>query len=162
MPHPVQPRIQPPIDHHYGQNESLAMPIMPSLKAPAEPASSSNVFKSRVLEVGQTYEVYVSFVEDGPKIFSVQLAETKEMLSFLMNEINNNPVEPLTETPMPGSTCLARYSCENVLCRAVIMNVSGNKCKVYYVDFGHTEVLPFSEIFQLPSKYNLPRVLSTR
>jgi hypothetical protein len=37
-----------------------------------------------------------------------------------------------------------------------------HKCKLYYVDFGHTEVLPYTDIFQLPSEYINPKVLSIR
>lgn len=120
------------------------------------------VFKSRVLDVSSKYDVYVSFVEDGPYKFSVQLQSTTQILRTLMRDINNHPLEPLQEPPLPGSVCLGRYTRDKVLCRAVVMSVMENKCKLYYVDFGHTEVLPYTDIFKLPPHFINPRVLSIR
>ena len=120
------------------------------------------VFKSRVLDVPSKHDVYVSFVEDGPHKFSVQLQSTSQILSMLMREINSHPLEPLQEPPLPGSVCLGRYTKDKVLCRAVVMSVMENKCKLYYVDFGHTEILPYTDIFQLPPHFINPRVLSIR
>ncbi|XP_043597513.1 maternal protein tudor-like isoform X1 [Bombus pyrosoma] len=120
------------------------------------------VFKSRVLDVSSKYDVYVSFVEDGPYKFSVQLQSTTQILRALMRDINSHPLEPLQEPPLPGSVCLGRYTRDKVLCRAVVMSVMENKCKLYYVDFGHTEVLPYTDIFKLPPHFINPRVLSIR
>lgn len=120
------------------------------------------VFKSRVLDVSSKHDVYVSFVEDGPYKFSVQLQSTSQILRTLMRDINNHPLEPLQEPPLPGSVCLGRYTRDKVLCRAVVMSVMENKCKLYYVDFGHTEVLPYTDIFKLPPHFINPRVLSIR
>ncbi|XP_015430080.1 PREDICTED: maternal protein tudor [Dufourea novaeangliae] len=120
------------------------------------------VFKSRVLDVPSKHEVYVSFVEDGPHKFSVQLQSTSQILSMLMRDINSHSTEPLQEPPLPGSVCLGRYTQDKVLCRAVVMSVMENKCKLYYVDFGHTEVLPYTDIFQLPPHFINPKVLSIR
>ncbi|XP_060822618.1 maternal protein tudor-like isoform X2 [Bombus pascuorum] len=120
------------------------------------------VFKSRVLDVSSRHDVYVSFVEDGPHKFSVQLQSTTQVLRILMRDINSHPLEPLQEPPLPGSVCLGRYTRDKVLCRAVVMSVMENKCKLYYVDFGHTEVLPYTDIFKLPPHFINPRVLSIR
>jgi len=126
------------------------------------PVQEALVFKSRVLDVGSDHEVLVSYVEDGPQKFSVQVESTRDILTHLMNEINNRPKQPLQEPPLPGSVCLGRYTGDGVLCRAVVMSVMEHKCKLYYVDFGHTEVLPYTDIFQLPSEYINPKVLSIR
>ncbi|XP_033178847.1 maternal protein tudor isoform X2 [Bombus impatiens] len=120
------------------------------------------VFKSRILDVSSKHDVYVSFVEDGPYKFSVQLQSTTQVLRVLMRDINSHPLEPLQEPPLPGSVCLGRYTRDKVLCRAVVMCVMENKCKLYYVDFGHTEVLPYTDIFKLPPHFINPRVLSIR
>lgn len=123
------------------------------------------VFKSRVLDVGSNHEVFISHVEDGPQKFSVQVESTRDILTRLMNEINSHPKQSLQEPPLPGSVCLGRYkdiAGDRVLCRAVVMSVMEHKCKLYYVDFGHTEVLPYTDIFQLPSEYINPKVLSIR
>ncbi|XP_072754733.1 protein tudor isoform X2 [Anoplolepis gracilipes] len=129
------------------------------------PVQEALVFKSRVLDVNSRYRVLISHVEDGPQKFSVQVENTQAILSQLMDEINSHPKLPLQEPPLPGSVCLGRYT-ENeengVLCRAVVMSVMEHKCKLYYVDFGHTEVLPYTDIFQLPPEYINPKVLSIR
>ncbi|XP_076751739.1 protein tudor [Xylocopa sonorina] len=126
------------------------------------PCQEALVFKSRVLDVSSKHDIYVSFVEDGPHKFSVQLQSTTQILSLLMREINSHPIEPLKEPPLPGSVCLGRYTQDKVLCRAVVMSVMENKCKLYYVDFGHTEILSYTDIFQLPPHFINPRVLSIR
>lgn len=130
--------------------------------APAPPKAEFLAFHPRVLEVGSVHDVYVSYVDDGPMKFAVQVQTMSQALRQLMKEINNHPTSPLQEPPMPGSVCLGRYSLDKVLCRAVVMSVMELKCKVYYVDFGHTEVLSYSDIFQLPPQYIRPKVLSIR
>lgn len=129
---------------------------------PPPPVQEALVFKSRVLDIGSKYDVLISYVEDGPQKFSVQVQSTAEILNHLMNEINSRPKKPLQEPPLPGSVCLGRYTKDKVLCRAVVMSVMEHKCKVYYVDFGHTEVLPYTDIFQLPPEFINPKVLSIR
>lgn len=129
------------------------------------PAQEALVFKSRVLDVNSQYQVLISHVEEGPQKFSVQIESTQNILTQLMDEINNHPKQPLQEPPLPGSVCLGRYrevGEDGVLCRAVVMSVMEHKCKLYYVDFGHTEVLPYTDIFQLPPEYINPKVLSIR
>lgn len=132
----------------------------PLIQSP--PVQEALVFKSRVLDVGSDHNVFVSYVEDGPQKFSVQVESTREILTLLMNEINNRQKQPLQEPPLPGSVCLGRYTVDGVLCRAVVMSVMEHKCKLYYVDFGHTEILPYTDIFQLPPEYINPKVLSIR
>ncbi|KAL0117558.1 hypothetical protein PUN28_010395 [Cardiocondyla obscurior] len=147
----------------------IAQPIMQHPPAPPPPppplVQEALMFKSRVLDVGSSHEVLISFVEDGPQKFSVQVESAKPMLSHLMREINNHPKQPLQEPPLPGSVCLGRFkdpAGHSVLCRTVVMSVMEHKCKLYYVDFGHTEVLPYTDIFQLPPEYINPKVLSIR
>ncbi|XP_066589234.1 maternal protein tudor [Prorops nasuta] len=141
---------------------SAQSPPLPPVQSVQPIIQEALVFKSRVLDIGSTHEVYISFVEDGPLKFSIQLQSNKDILSNLMKEINKHPTQQLKEPPLPGSVCLGRYTIDKVLCRAVVMAVTENKCKVYYVDFGHTEILPYSDIFELPAIYIKPRVLSIR
>ncbi|XP_014478410.1 PREDICTED: maternal protein tudor-like isoform X3 [Dinoponera quadriceps] len=134
--------------------------IVPQMSPPQ--VQEALVFKSRVLAVGSIHDVLVSCVEDGPQKFSVQVQSTTDILSHLMKEINNRPKKPLQEPPLPGSVCLGYTREGRVLCRAVVMCVMEHKCKLYYVDFGHTEVLPYTDIFQLPPEFINPKVLSIR
>lgn len=121
------------------------------------------VFRSRILEIGEKYDVTVSYVEDGPLMFSVQVNSTAEELKNLMHHINHtHPPQPLNEPPVIGSVCLGRYSGDKSLLRAVVMQVREHDCKLHYVDFGHGEILPYTDIFQLPRQYINPRILSIR
>ncbi|XP_046743365.1 maternal protein tudor [Diprion similis] len=155
----LSPRSNPPVQEDWRSPQHR----MPPVPAPVpSPAPEALVFKSRVLDVGSMHDVYVSFVEDGPMKFSVQVKSTAQILTQLMADVNNHPTAPLQEPPLPGSVCLGRYSLEGVLCRAVVMSVMEQKCKLFYVDFGHTEVLSYSDIFQLPPQFIQPKVLSIR
>lgn len=120
-------------------------------------------FKTLPLEPNSEHNVYVSYVEDGPYLFSVQLQSMEDALTNLMLDMNTitDPL-PLSESPLPGCPCMARCMEDNTLCRAVVINLVQDKCKTYYVDFGNHDVLPFSNIFQIPFKYILPKVMSTR
>ncbi|XP_071555768.1 protein tudor isoform X1 [Temnothorax nylanderi] len=156
--------FSPDVQHKHAVQPILQHPP-PTQHLPPPPVQEALVFKSRVLDVGSSHEVLISHVEDGPQKFSVQVESTRAILTCLMNDINNHPKQPLQEPPLPGSVCLGRYkdtSGDRVLCRAVVMSVMEHKCKLYYVDFGHTEVLPYTDIFQLPPEYINPKVLSIR
>lgn len=152
--HPPPSQHPPPLQHP-----------PPPQHPPPQLVQEALVFKSRVLDMDSSHDVVISHVEDGPQKFSVQVEGTKAILTRLMNEINSRPKQPLQEPPLPGSVCLGRCkdpAGDRVLCRAVVMSVMEHKCKLYYVDFGHTEVLPYTDIFQLPPEYINPKVLSIR
>lgn len=120
------------------------------------------IFTSPVLELNSEHMVYVSYVEDGPLSFAIQLQAAEEMLSAFMDEMNNSPAIPLTQPLIPGSVCLGRFTEDKTLCRAVVMAVLDDKCRLYYVDFGNSEILPYSEIFELPEQFITPKVMALR
>ncbi|KAG8311520.1 hypothetical protein J6590_042390 [Homalodisca vitripennis] len=76
--------------------------------------------------------------------------EVKNILTDMMANINKLEPQPITSPLNPGSICLGRYSPEKILCRAIVMNVMDDKVKLYFADFGNSEILPYSEIFQIP------------
>lgn len=119
-------------------------------------------YKTATLQPESEHMVYVSYVEDGPFLFSIQLQSMEETLEKLMSEINHVQLEPLREPPLPGHPCLARCLEDNTICRAVVLSLVGDKCKTYYVDFGNTDILPFSNIYQIPLWHIQPKVMSMR
>lgn len=123
---------------------------------------TARIFTSPVLELNSEHMVYVSYVEDGPSSFAVQLQAAEGTLSTVMDEINSIPAIPLTQPLMPGSVCLGRFTEDKTLCRAVVMSVLDDKCRLYYVDFGNSEILPYSEIFELPQQFINPKVMALR
>lgn len=119
-------------------------------------------YKPATLPLNSEHLVYVSYVEDGPHLFSVQLQSMEENLHKLMNDINELKQLPLSEPPVPGHPCMARCIEDKSVCRAVVLNLVDDKCKTYYVDFGNTDVLPFNDIFQIPPSFIVPKVMSMR
>lgn len=87
-------------------------------------------YKTIPLEVGVEHEVFVSYVTDGPCIFSIQLKKMEESLKKLMTEINSVTLVPLDENPLPGTVCLARSAEDGYICRAVITNMVDDQFKV--------------------------------
>jgi hypothetical protein len=119
---------------------------------------TARIFTTPVLELNSEHMVYVSYVEDGPLSFTVQLQATEGTLSTVMDEMNKSLPVPFTQPLMPGSVCLGRCMEDQTLCRAVVLNVLDDKCKLYYVDFGNSEVVPYSAIFELPKQFVIPEV----
>lgn len=93
-----------------------------------------NTYKASTLEPGCLYPVYVSYVNDGPCHFSVQLKNTEEVLVKLMNEVNAINLRLLEDVPMPGTICLARCQEDGNICRAVVTNEVDNQFKVKFLN----------------------------
>lgn len=163
--------MSPPKFNNHGPPENWRQPrelyIPPSQRsqpATATKATENLPFKCRVLELDSIHQVRVSHIEDGPLRFVIQLQNCDQELETLMRNINNHPVEPLLKPELPGYVCLGRCSKDKCLRRAVINSATEGACQtgVYYVDFGDSELLPFSDIYELPPQYVNPRVLSVR
>ncbi|XP_072393334.1 protein tudor-like isoform X2 [Diabrotica undecimpunctata] len=126
------------------------------------PSSGINTYKACTLEPGCQYPVFVSYVNDGPCHFSVQLKQTEDVLVQLMTDINKMPLRQFEDIPIPGTVCLARSRDDNTTCRAVVTNEVDTQFKVFFVDFGNYEVLPLECLYQIPFKYVLPKVMAIR
>ncbi|KAJ8954517.1 hypothetical protein NQ318_000749 [Aromia moschata] len=133
-----------------------------SAQSVAPTSAGINTYKACTLEPGCQYPVYVSYVNDGPCHFSVQLKQSEEILVMLMNDINNITLRLLEDIPIPGTICLSRCQEDGNVCRAVVTNEVDNQFKVFYVDFGNYEVVPLDALYQIPFKYVLPKVMAIR
>ncbi|KAF6206314.1 hypothetical protein GE061_017545 [Apolygus lucorum] len=103
------------------------------------------------LPVKSTHNAYISHVEDGPFSFTIQLkSSVEELLPKLRNILVRYQNSPITAQLIPGSVVMAKSS-DETLKRGVIMNVQPETCKVYYIDYGNFEELPYTDIFQLPN-----------
>ena len=156
----VQPQFNYPILPAVRVMNTPQQMVVPVIQPPIR--ESINIFTSPKLEIHSEHMVYVSCVEDGPSAFTVQLQVTEDLLSSLMNEINSSSPIPFTQPLMPGSVCLGRFTDGKTLCRAVVSEVLYDKCKLYYVDFGASEILPYSEIYELPQKFFNVKVMAIR
>ncbi|CAH0557520.1 unnamed protein product [Brassicogethes aeneus] len=137
-------------------------PPAPQLNASPVGSTEINTYKAVTLEPGREYSVYVSFVNDGPCHFSVQLDSSLDCLGKLMTDMNSIPLKMLEDVPIPGTICLAKCEDDGNICRAVVTNEVDNQFKVFYVDFGNYEVIPSTSLFQIPFKFVLPKVMAIR
>ncbi|XP_063828326.1 maternal protein tudor-like isoform X8 [Ostrinia nubilalis] len=139
-------------------------PPPPVALATAKPASpkKSATYKSRLLEANSQHKVFVSFAEEGPELFAVQLATDAQRLQNMMDDINKRPHSSLAEPPMIGTVCLGRMSGDRIICRAIVMNLSGSQCKLFFVDFGDTEMVSYYDIFDIPEEFVKPNVFAMR
>lgn len=128
---------------------------------PGSPKKLST-YKSRLLEVNSQHKVFVSFAEEGPELFAVQLVSDAKKLQDMMDDINKTPHSSLTEPPMIGTVCLGRMSGDRIICRAIVMNLSGSQCKLFFVDFGDTEMVSYYDIFDIPEEFVKPNVFAMR
>ncbi|XP_039443897.1 maternal protein tudor [Culex pipiens pallens] len=119
-------------------------------------------FRSTTLAVGSMHEVYVSYVENGPKLFTVQLRATENSLNQMMGALERVPLRNLTRKPTLGMACIARFSEDQVLYRALIMGINVDSCVVSYVDYGNSETVEFKNLYEIPAEYLKHKVFSMR
>jgi hypothetical protein len=143
--------------------EAVLLSMMPRTSLQQPPVQQNIVtYKAFTLEPGSQYEVYVSYVTDGPCNFSIQLKQSEEVLGKLMKEINSMTLTPVEGIPIPGTVCLARCMEDGHICRAVVTNEVDGQYKVFYVDFGNFEVIPLEALYEIPFKYVIPKVMAIR
>ncbi|XP_011311904.1 maternal protein tudor isoform X2 [Fopius arisanus] len=155
---PQQPLYIPPRSHPPISTTNPHRHHSPIKSTPKTAQSMVN----RVLKY-RKYPVVISFVEDGPLKFAVQPEENLEELVALMKRISSCPLKLLSEPPIPGSVCLGRYSKDGTLRRAVVRSVTDSfQAKVFYIDYGSSEILSHSDIYELPLEFAHPNVFSIR
>ncbi|XP_026733663.1 maternal protein tudor-like isoform X2 [Trichoplusia ni] len=142
-------------------NTAAPPPPIAVANKPASPKKSTT-FKSRLLEINSHHKVFISSADDGPELFAVQLVNDANKLQDMMDDINKRPHSSLTEPPMIGTVCLGRMSGDRVICRAIVMNLSGSQCKLFFVDFGDTDMVSYYDIFDIPEEFVKPNVFAMR
>ncbi|CAD7014816.1 unnamed protein product [Ceratitis capitata] len=115
--------------------------------------ATTATFKTNNLTLGKTYDVYVSFVENGPCLFSVQLAMAQEELTKMMNRIERVQLKQYSDKPVLGTACIARYSEDGQLYRALITGVQTTACKVVYIDYGNAELVKYNDLYEIPDEF---------
>lgn len=125
----------------------------PSGEAPTAIRHHVPTFKSNSLMIGSRHRVYCSYIEDGPKLFSIHLQSTEQDLDEMMSALGNCPLNNLSEKPSLGQACVARYAEDNNLYRAVIMSIKATSCTVAYVDYGNSAEVAFHDIYEIPASF---------
>lgn len=134
----------------------------PPTNTPSSTAAYTPALRSNTLMVGSRHKIYVSYIEDGPSLFSVHLKSTEHDLDQLMAELGNYPLINLRDRPTIGMACVARYSEDQNLYRAVIMNIKPTTSLVAYVDYGNSEDVAFSDIYEIPPEFLDKPIFSIR
>ena len=160
----VQPKVAPV---RAGQSRSsVYQPAPPPLSVrvtplPAQPPSSV-IFRPMQLETGQWYPVYLSSTEGGPGDFCVQLASLASKLEEVMVDANKTKLTPIPAGNIQaGVPCLARYSLDNTIYRAVVLK-KDSSAKVYYLDYGNSEQVRLEAVYTMPGDQLATQMLSVR
>lgn len=99
----------------------------------SQPSPTLLNFKAITLEPNSEHAVYVSYVSDGPLQFSVQLKKMEDTLAKLMNELDKMQLQPLDETVIPGTVCVAKCMEDGYFCRAVVTSMVDSQYKVGFI-----------------------------
>lgn len=124
------------------QPHAAVPPLLPIIPA----------FRTTSLTVGLTYDVYVSFVENGPHLFWVQLKSATNDLNAMMGQIEHMRLQTLNQFPGVGTACVARFSEDGNCYRALVSAVYGQRFRVVYVDYGNSEMVSLGDLYQIPQE----------
>lgn len=115
--------------------------------------SKSSSIPTESLQVGSTYNAYISFVGSAIK-FWVQLKSREDDLNQLMENLAEyaSAGQPLANVSK-GTNCIATYSLDEAPYRSNVLMVNGDKCLVQFVDYGNSESKNVSELMSLPDKF---------
>ncbi|XP_053697749.1 maternal protein tudor [Sabethes cyaneus] len=143
-------------------NSSFGSGVSSASSASGKEIHTIVTFSSTTLSIGSTHQVYVSFVENGPKLFTVQLQTAEKALNEMMDSLVRIPLKHLSRKPKLGMACIARFSEDQVLYRALIMGINVDSCLVSYVDYGNSETVDFQNLYEIPKEFLKHKVFSMR
>ena len=75
---------------------------------------------------------------------------------------NSTTLRPIpAHSIQAGVPCLARYSLDNTIYRAVVLK-KDSSAKVYYLDYGNSEQVALDRVYALPGDQLATQMLSVR
>lgn len=148
-----QPRISPSMD--FNSNHTTAIQPQAATNNQVEHMASHYMptFMSDTLIVNGRHQVYVSDVDDGPYMFSIQLKNSEQKMEEMMADIAKCTLTQISRKPALGMACLARFSEDSKIYRVVIKSIYPDSCQLLYVDYGNSEKAQYNNIFDIPEKY---------
>lgn len=157
QPQPLMPLLakQPALSYvpaRYAQPAAVAAHAAPPHAAVPPLLPIIPAFRTTSLTVGLTYDVYVSFVENGPHLFWVQLKSATNDLNAMMGQIEHMRLQTLNQFPGVGTACVARFSEDGNCYRALVSAVYGQRFRVVYVDYGNSEMVSIGDLYQIPQE----------
>lgn len=107
------------------------------------------------IEVNSFIDVQVTHVVSPNLFYCIDPQATKKLEDLLkqLTEVVSS-LHPCS-SPTVGQACVAMFSQDDSPYRAQIMSVDHSQlsAKVYFVDYGNSDVVPFSRIYSLPDKF---------
>ncbi|KAH8371983.1 hypothetical protein KR093_009569 [Drosophila rubida] len=154
---PMQPPLmqipkQPSLSYAPARYALTQSPAVASQKQLIQQQPLIPAFRTTSLTVGLTYDVYVSFVENGPHLFWVQLKSASNDLNAMMGQIEHMRLQSLSQYPGVGTACVARFSEDGNCYRALVSAVYGQRYRVVYVDYGNSEMVSLSDLYTIPQE----------
>ena len=122
---------------------------------------SQRAYVASEIRPGIISEIKVTYIQNGPHKFTVQLKEAQFGLNLLRKQIDSLQLEPMVEFSR-GSPCIALSSLDQRAHRGLINMHGTDSCQVYYIDFGHFEKLNKRFIFQIPDELVRIRLYACR
>lgn len=156
-----RPRVSPSMDFN-SNNAVTAKPSPVIIQNEQQTSNYVPTFISDTLIVDGRHQVYISYVDDGPYMFSIQLKASEPKMEELMAAIAQYPLQPLSRRPAFGMACLARYSGDNNIYRAVIKSINPDSCQLLYVDYGNSETVLHNNIYNIPEDFLRQKTFALR
>ncbi|KAM6221103.1 LOW QUALITY PROTEIN: tudor domain-containing protein 15 [Rhynchocyon petersi] len=106
--------------------------------------------KTVEMQIETAYVAFVAYVLN-PSNFWVRTNHHQNEFQDIMRNINKfydlcENDELILRNPEPGLCCCARYSKDRRFYRAVITEMKGYNINVYFLDYGHTDSIPYFDV----------------
>ncbi|XP_075230128.1 staphylococcal nuclease domain-containing protein 1 [Lycorma delicatula] len=96
-----------------------------------------------VIEITEELHIFIQLEDQGPKLES--------MLAKMRLELANVTIGAYT--PKKGDVCAAKFAMDDQWYRARVEKVTGNKVKVFYIDYGNRDEIPSTLCAALPADF---------
>ncbi|CAG5127804.1 unnamed protein product, partial [Candidula unifasciata] len=121
--------------------------------------SHGSGFRESSFDVGTVFQAAVVYVKN-PGLFWCQNTQFASDILILSEELSRvhmvQEMKPLVDV-RPGAVCAAKFSEDEAWYRGIVHSVSGNQAKVYFVDYGNTEVVSLNVVCNLkPEMRSMP------
>ena len=129
------------------------------LPSECEVAEIKTVISRPVVNLYKKMRVFIPYVE-SKEILHLQFYDEQNELSLIGDDINDEEflktLKPLTEFSTE-TCCINLFSADGLYYRArIIKELENGTVLLHYIDYGNTESVEKSTIFQLPQKFMVP------
>ena len=107
------------------------------------------------IEVNSFIDVQVTHIVSPNLFYCIDPQATRKLEDLLHQLTEEVPSLHPCSLPIVGQACVAMFSQDDSPYRARIMSIDHSQlsAKVFFVDYGNSDVIPFSRIYSLPDKF---------